>query len=216
MNASDHEWIDCSMPVSSSMAVYPGDQPFIRTVSLTVDVDGCELSSIACSSHCGTHVDGQRHFVAHGMGVDEWPLERLMGDAWLVDAPISGEVTSAVLQDVPLEARRLIIRTLNTPSGSLKTGVQHAWLGVDTVRWMLERDIWCVLFDALSVEGPDTDWQVHRELLTAGVVLVEGVVMDNLEPGWWWVSCLPLRITHGDGAPARVVMRRSGGSPCAR
>ncbi len=215
-HARNHEWIDCTLPMFPGMAAYPGDQPFARTISHTVEAHGCELSSISCSAHCGTHIDGQRHFIADGMGVDDWPLERLMGDAWLVESPCPGEVTTAVLEDVPAGVRRVIIRTANTSMRSLYTGTQHAWLGLDAAHWLLEQRIGCVCFDALSVEGPHTDWQVHRLLLGGGVALVEGVVMDDLYAGAWWVVCAPLRIYRGDGAPARVLMRRSGGDTCWR
>jgi arylformamidase len=47
---------------------------------------------------------------------------------------------------------------------------------------------------------------VHRLLLTAGVVIVEGLDLAAVEPGEYQLVCLPLRITGGDGAPARAVL----------
>ncbi|HET9772333.1 MAG TPA: cyclase family protein, partial [Acidimicrobiia bacterium] len=54
---------------------------------------------------------------------------------------------------------------------------------------------------------PDTDsYPVHRTLLGAGVVIVEGLDLTAVAPGSYELVCLPLRITGGDGAPARAVL----------
>jgi arylformamidase len=43
-------------------------------------------------------------------------------------------------------------------------------------------------------------------LLTAGVVIVEGLNLGDVEPGAYTLACLPLRIVAGDGGPARAVL----------
>ena len=42
------------------------------------------------------------------------------------------------------------------------------------------------------------------------MVLVEGLDLSEVEPGEYEMSCLPLRLAGGDGAPARVVLRPRG------
>jgi kynurenine formamidase len=75
--------------------------------------------------------------------------------------------------------------------------------------------------DTLSIEpvrqGPEEDpgvpgcrleedYPVHRILLGAGVVIVEGLDLSAVTPGPYQLLCLPLRIAGGDGAPARAVL----------
>ncbi|MEJ5253447.1 MAG: cyclase family protein, partial [Armatimonadota bacterium] len=63
--------------------------------------------------------------------------------------------------------------------------------------------------DYLSVEqfrAPEP--RAHRTLLGAGIIIVEGLNLRELEPGWVRFICLPLRIEGVDGAPARAVARR--------
>jgi arylformamidase len=63
--------------------------------------------------------------------------------------------------------------------------------------------------DYLSVERYDAprEHPVHRRLLSAGIVIVEGLALAGPPPGWYELLCLPLKIAGGDGAPARVILR---------
>jgi arylformamidase len=75
-------------------------------------------------------------------------------------------------------------------------------------RWLVDRGVRLVGADTLSIE-PDTDsYPVHRILLGAGVVIVEGLALAAVAPGPYEFVCLPLRIVDGDGAPARAVLIR--------
>ena len=43
-------------------------------------------------------------------------------------------------------------------------------------------------------------------LLEAGVVILEGLDLREIEPGGYELICLPLRIPGADGAPARAAL----------
>jgi arylformamidase len=47
---------------------------------------------------------------------------------------------------------------------------------------------------------------VHRVLLGAGVVVVEGLDLRAVPPGDYELYCLPLKLVGSDGAPARAVL----------
>jgi arylformamidase len=48
---------------------------------------------------------------------------------------------------------------------------------------------------------------VHRTLLGAGVIIIEGLNLAEVAPGSYELICLPLRVAGADGAPARVILR---------
>src|SRR5258708_37723189 len=50
--------------------------------------------------------------------------------------------------------------------------------------------------------------EVHRILLRAGVVILEGLDLSKTEPGEYELVCLPLQLMGADAAPARAVLRR--------
>jgi arylformamidase len=53
--------------------------------------------------------------------------------------------------------------------------------------------------------GPET----HRELLAAGVWIIENLALGAVEPGEYKLICLPLRVMGAEGAPARAVLGRN-------
>jgi arylformamidase len=62
--------------------------------------------------------------------------------------------------------------------------------------------------DYLSVDTFERqDFPVHRTLLSAGVVILEGLDLRAVPPGDYELIALPLLLQDGDGAPARVVLR---------
>jgi arylformamidase len=63
--------------------------------------------------------------------------------------------------------------------------------------------------DALSIEPATDSYPVHHVLLAAGVVIVEGLDLTAVAPGPYRLVCLPLRVTGGDGAPARAILMRA-------
>lgn len=63
--------------------------------------------------------------------------------------------------------------------------------------------------DYLSVERRDAprEHPVHRTLLSAEVIIVEGLDLSEVPAGACDLVCLPLRLAGGDGAPARAFVR---------
>ena len=67
----------------------------------------------------------------------------------------------------------------------------------------------CVGIDYLSVGGFRQDGaETHRILLDAGIWIVEGLNLQDVEAGKYELVCLPLRLIGSDGAPARAILRR--------
>ena len=48
----------------------------------------------------------------------------------------------------------------------------------------------------------------RQALLGAGIWVIEGLDLSEIEPGEYELICLPLRVEDGDGAPARAILRK--------
>jgi arylformamidase len=95
----------------------------------------------------------------------------------------------------------------------LKSGYQedHVYLTGDAAHYLAQAGLKLVGFDYLSIDRfGDASYPAHHALLGAGVVVVEGLDLSAVEPGEFDMTCLPLRVGGGDGAPARVVLRSRG------
>lgn len=208
------EWIDLSVPLKAGMPTYPGDTPFEMNPLLRI-AEGkiCNLSALRIGTHTGTHVDPPWHFVEEGIRVDELSLDVLIGKAYVVSIRGVPAVTADTLitASVPEGAERLLIQTDNSFGAWEAPGFQpdFVYLAPDAAAWIVQRGVRLVGIDYLSVEQFRAPQPLtHRTLLGAGVVVVEGLNLRALEPGWVRFICLPLRIEGGDGAPARAVARR--------
>lgn len=50
------------------------------------------------------------------------------------------------------------------------------------------------------------DFPAHKTLLYNGVCIIECINLEHVEPGEYYLMCLPLKLTGTDGAPARAVL----------
>ncbi len=205
--------IDVTVPMSSSTPVFPGDPPFTleRVLSLA-DGGVCNLSRLDAGVHTGTHIDAPVHFIDGGAGVETTPLDALLGPAYVVDArAVTGHIDAATLQalDIPPEATRLLFRTRNSPRWSAGSFLEDfVAVAPDAAALLADRGVRLVGNDYLSIAPYGDPAPTHVALLTAGVVVLEGVDLARVDPGWHDLICLPILLVGADGAPARTLLRR--------
>ncbi|MEX2138372.1 MAG: cyclase family protein [Pirellulales bacterium] len=183
----------------------------------TVERDGWNARALHLYSHAGTHMDAQTHFAAGPETIDQIPLERCTGPAWVVDLP--GLEPRALIDAAHFDTvaahfqpgDSLLLRTGwsahidNAPV--YRDGLPR--LSEAAARWCVERKV-----KLLGVEPPsvadvnnlDELTRIHRILLAGGVTIVEGLAnLDQLREPKVWFAALPLKIEGGDGCPCRAL-----------
>jgi len=204
-------WIDISVPLRTGMVHWPTDTPI--DIERTVDLergDRYSLSRITMGSHSGTHMDAPRHFVRGGRGIDEMPLTIASGRARVIEITDPESVKPAEL--VPCRIRRgerILLKTRNS-AYAWKTDQfveDFVYLTSEAADFVAERGVALLGVDYLSVGSPQHGTYVHQRLLGAGVWLLEGLDLSRVAPGRGELVCLPLRISGGDGSPARAIWR---------
>ncbi len=202
---------DISRPLYDGGLIYPGDPEIrIRSHHSIARGDPADVSSLALGSHTGTHVDAPSHFVPGGETVDRIPLERLFGEALVLDVqgPIAA-IGAAELARHDLDGhRRVLLRTRNSAFATDRDFVpDYCALARDGAEHLLDRGVELVGIDYLSVEAFGShDFPVHHLLLGSGVVIVEGLDLSAVPAGVYQFICMPLRLQGLDGAPARAVL----------
>jgi arylformamidase len=205
--------IDVSVPLDSNLPTYPGNTPYsLEATKRMAQGDSSNLSAIHMSAHAGTHVDAPRHFFDGGAGVESLPLEMLVGRTRVVEVRSRGGIGAEELSGADLsEEIRLLIKTSNSRLwGSGEFHPDYVGLQEAGAKFLVAHGIKLVGVDYLSVEEfKKPGAPAHRVLLGGGVIVIEGLNLRDVEPGVYEMFCLPLRIVGSDGAPARVVLRRS-------
>ncbi|XP_002518694.2 cyclase-like protein 2 [Ricinus communis] len=174
-------------------------------------------SEMKMSVHSGTHVDAPGHvfddYYDAGFDMDSLDLEVLNGPALLVDVPRDNNITAEVMKslNIPKGVTRVLFRTLNTDRKlMLQKEFDSSYAGFlsDGAKWLVENtDIKLVGLDYLSVAAyVDATPTHHVFLKSREIILVEGLKLDNIQPGLYDVHCLPLRLSGAEGSPARCIL----------
>ncbi len=210
------EYIDVTLSISPEMLTWPSD-PGVDVVAASRISEGkaANVSELHLGSHTGTHIDPPLHFIADGTPVDLIPLEALIGPAVVADMRhVAKDIGSAELDalELPPRAERILLKTSNSElwkQESPKFPESYVALTSDGADWMVEREVRLVGIDFLSIEHRGTPGHpTHMKLLGAGIVIVEGLNLREVEAGNYELTCLPLKLAGGDGGPARAVLRR--------
>ncbi|MDP9417572.1 MAG: cyclase family protein [Actinomycetota bacterium] len=209
-----NQYVDVTMPlVPGLVPLYPGDTDLeIRREQHRAHGDAANVSSLTCSLHCGTHVDAPVHFLDGEPGVDTVPLETLIGPTWVADATrVTGDLDEVALSrvDLPDEATRVLFKTTNSALWEEPRFVEEfVAVAPDAARTLVARGIRLVGIDYLSIASYRDPAPTHEAFLREGVTILETLDLRAVEPGWWNLTCLPLRIPGADGSPARAVLQR--------
>jgi kynurenine formamidase len=195
--------------------MFPGfPQPEIEPF-YTIEKEGANVSRINFVSHVGTHIDAPRHMLAGTRTVDELSLERLIGEAVVVD--ISGRENPALISLADLQRYDNIIH----PGDILLviTGVYKAYgtpayndaypaLATDAANWLVKKEIAAYATDATSIEVPGSSGNpAHKILLGSEIPIIENLCnLERLSQPRVRFTCLPLKVKGGDGGPCRVVV----------
>jgi arylformamidase len=204
---------DVSVPLSPTLVGYPGDPAVeITPVAQLAWGDAANVSRLTMSSHSGTHIDAPRHFFAAGIPVDTLDLHVLIGPVRVYTFPNATHITAADLQSLSFAGiQRVLFKTTNSQFWARPSfQTNYVALLPSAADFLVQQGIQLVGIDYLSIDAAEEqDFPVHRILLGAGIVILEGLDLREVPAGDYELIALPLRLRDGDGAPARVILRAS-------
>ena len=205
--------IDVSVPLDAQLPTYPNNTPFsLEPIKRIARGDSSNVSTLHMSVHTGTHVDAPRHFFDEGAGTESLPLDLLMGRARVIEVDSRAGIAAEDLSGLDLsDDIRVLIKTHNSRLwGSPEFHPDYVGVLESGAKHLVAHGIKVVGVDYLSVETfHNPGAPAHHTLLGAGVIVIEGLDLRDVEAGIYDMICLPLRIVGSDGAPARVVLRQN-------
>lgn len=205
---------DISQLLRRGLPVWPGDVGFDCEVTGSVATgSSVNLHQLTLSTQSGTHAESSRHVRDDAMELAALDLSVFIGICELRDVTSAecvsdeGLVTAAVLERLPAQVDRLLLRTLKSPDWTRWPTGFHALdpLLIDAVA---ARGCRLIGTDAPSVD-PETCKQLrsHHACHRAGMAILEGVVLDGIPEGRYELIALPLPIAAVEATPIRAVLR---------
>jgi arylformamidase len=120
-------------------------------------------------------------------------------------------ITASVLErsQIPPRTRRVLFKTRNSTYWKNQENqfqTDFVGLSADGADYLIRRGVKLVGVDYLSVAPFHNSRPTHEILLSAGVVILEGLDLSGVSQGRYTMYCLPLKLAGSDGAPARAIL----------
>jgi kynurenine formamidase len=236
-------WVDLTHPFDERTIYWPTEKGF----SFEPGDNGptpkgyyYAANRFASAEHGGTHLDAPRHFSAAGETTDAIPLDRLVGEAVVIDVSrqCAADATYEVSADDLVAWEERHRRQLVDVIVLIRTGWSSRWpdrkayLGTAAVgpgavaalrfpglaptaaRWLADhRRVRAIGIDTASIDhGPSTHFGSHVALCGANIPVFENVAaLERLPEEGAFVAALPMKIAGGSGGPLRIVARLPDG-----
>jgi arylformamidase len=206
------EWIDISVALRNGMVHWPDNPPILIERTLDIELgDVANVSKLSMGAHTGTHIDAPLHFFQKGRGIHTMPLSVGMGQARVIEIRDPESIKPEELHPLGIgQGERVLFKTRNSPRCWQTDDFveDFVYISQEAAGYLAAQQVQTVGIDYLSVGGFSKDGiETHHTLLEAGIWLIEGLDLTNIEPGMYEMICLPLKIVDADGAPARAILR---------
>ena len=183
-----------------SCVVFPGDPAPQREV-LSSMAEGAlyNLTALSLCAHNGTHVDAPYHFIQDGKTVEELPLAKTVGWAYVTQE--SGMLNRE-------DADRILAKAKEAHSECYKRILigGKATVSEEAASVFAEAGIDLIGNESQTVGPENAPMQVHLTLLGAEVVLLEGIRLGGVPEGVYLLSAAPISLAGSDGAPCRAIL----------
>lgn len=178
-----------------SAEIYPGDPIPGKEEVLSLNnekPDICQLTRLIIGSHTGTHLDAPAHFYKNGKDTMQLELEKCIGECKVVSA--EGRIEEKEILEWTEDGTKKLLIKGKADFDSLNA------------EYMVKCGIHCIGVERSTVGSGEEQEKVHKILLGAEVVIIEGLRMDQVIEGKYFLSALPLKMQGVDGSPVRAVL----------
>lgn len=225
--------VDLGLRLTEGLKTWDVKPPFtmLPCMSAATFRLGFSTKLLILEDHCGTHVDSTYHFydgefrTPRGRTIDEFPLDRFMGEAALIDvsfkapgAPVDADLLAAAARDQGVQVKPgdiLVVRTWAKGWGDpMAEFLQARAFTPDACEWLLRQQVKLVGLDLPNLEGAlsedfgNLESPGHLLLLHPKheVLIVENLVgLDQIRARRFEFYALPLHISGATGSPVRAM-----------
>ena len=204
--------IDLSRLISTDTKVFPNSLPPSFIDWTKIDIHGYDSEMLFLSTHSGTHMDAPSHFLKNVNSIDQIDVDRLVCNATIV------RVDKHKGEYINLEDVRGVPDDISNQAIIFSTGWEHEinrkdyfshnpGLSSELAEYLVKHKINAVGIDSPSVDrGSAHDFQVHKILLSKGIILIENLCNLNKIPQEKFIIIMaPLKLKNATGSPIRAI-----------
>ena len=180
--------------------VYPDDPAPEKKMIKSMDQgEVYNLTAFNMCAHNGTHVDAPFHFIKDGKTVDEICLESFVGMAYVAvhQGVVTGDDALKILEKAKKQnseaAKRILIKG-------------EAEVSLEAAKIFASSNILLLGNESQTIGPENAPMEVHLELLSSNVVLLEGICLGEVSEGVYFLNAAPLNLSGADGSPCRAIL----------
>ncbi len=201
---------DISMLIHKDMQTYKdnkGNKPVFME-NATHETSSVHDTSVKLNLHTGTHVDYPLHMIKGGETSDTEKLDPLLGSAKVLDlTDVEHSIKKQDLEKFAIQNNDFVLfKTKNSYSENFLN--DFVFLSEEGSFYLLEKGIRGVGTDALGIERAQEGHPTHKNLLSNGIVILEGLRLKDIEEGTYELICLPLKLKGVEASLVRAILRK--------
>ncbi len=196
--------IDLTIPLSEKIPVYTGDpKPKFKQIA-RIETHGWNEKRLTFNTHFSTHMDAPYHMIPNGNKLDEYPIEKFIGNGILVDVKDQKEMKINNPEIIQKDDIVLFCTGYNDNLERKDYFENNPVLTENTADILIERKAKMIGLDTFT---PDNEpFNIHKKLLSNDILIIENLVnLDKLVNRKFDIIALPLKLENADGSPARVI-----------
>ncbi|MGL4850214.1 MAG: cyclase family protein [Clostridium sp.] len=205
---------DITHTIENNMTAYCKEEKVQIKSLWSVENEGYNVTELMINTHSGTHIDMPKHLFQNGEDLEWFTEDKFIGKAFVLDCRKQKEISKSFIEKN--------IKDIKTYRYLLfKTGTEGLWgneaylkeyitFTKDAVDFLGNLDnLYGIGIDAISIDGVDCEeLENHKGILGSGKIILENLCnLKDLE-GEFEIIIAPLKIKAGDGAPARILLRK--------
>lgn len=202
-----------------SCNVYPGDDaPQMQPVCRMDNGDTYNLSNLFMCVHNGTHIDAPFHFFNDGATVEKLALDKMVGYCFVTD--FNGILTAKDVQNIVNQSKNYAISTQKdvfvTSEQSQNDATDDCWQRIlfkgevtvtpQSAKELVNLGVQLVGTTSQTFGTQQTLADIHKTLLSAQVVMLEGVRLQQVPQRRYLLCAQPLCLAGCDGSPTRAIL----------
>jgi kynurenine formamidase len=195
---------DFTMVMDNFTPIFPGDKKQEIVQESTIAKDGWNDKRLSFNSHFSTHIDAPIHMVEGAKSLTDFPIERFMGEAIIIDVRGQSEINTADLSTVKAGDIVFFFTGQTDKAGSEDFFKNNPVITEAMAKKLIKKKVRIVGLDSYTPDN--APFTVHKMLFRKDIMIVENLVgLKQLSGKRFMCYIMPLKIRDADGAPCRVV-----------
>lgn len=199
------KFYDITMKIEKDMMVYKNREekrPKFKEASKGLVYE----TQLDFNLHTGTHLDFSKHILQDGQTSENFDISRLIRKVKVLDlTKIEDGIGKSDLINFEIDKDDfLLFKTAN--SFLSEFDFDFIYLKKDGAQYLADKGVAGVGIDALGIERSQPNHDTHKILFKHNVLIVEGINLEEVQAGEYYMIALPLRIENVEALPLRIIL----------